>query len=173
MDVKRTLGLPGAAVVFEVIHNPESLVADGFKRKFGSPPPATDWPHHVCALWSPEPGAWRLLGYGHFGRFGDTCLVGGMYTDGRVVRELPAEARQELSRSGGLAVHLLRFGFAHLGDRFDAFFGLVEDPRALEVDLAAGFVETEHDRLVMYLPKPLDPQHVRCLQAKVLALGDF
>lgn len=115
----------------------------------------------------------RLVSYVHFGRFGDTCLVGGMCTDGDVMRSMPRELRERFRTDGGVACALLQFGFRRFEDDFDAFFGLVEDQRALEVDLAAGFRRTDHDRLVVYAPRPVPEANMKALQAKVLALGDF
>lgn len=160
-------------IVFEVMTSASSVVRSLFKRKFNADPPGNDWPHHLCAFWHAAPGQLKLVAYAHFGRFGDTCLVGGMCTDGNVIREMPLPLRDEITADGGVCVHLLRFGFTEFANKFDAFYGLVGDARALEVDLAAGFVKTEHQNLVRYLPKQLDAKHVECLDAKVLALGAF
>lgn len=160
-------------ILFQVVDQADELIAPLFAKKFGGAPPANSWPHHLCAFWRAQPGTLRLLSYAHFGKFGDTCLVGGMCTDGDVMRAMPPELVSALASEGGVAMHLLRYGFAYFADRFDAFYGLVADPRALAVDLAAGFVETGHPKLVRYLPRPLADNHLRCLDAKILALGDF
>jgi hypothetical protein len=160
-------------IVFENVSSASGVVRSLFNRKFNADPPGNDWPYHLCAFWHSAPGHLKLVAYAHFGRFGDTCLVGGMCTDGNMIREMPAALRDEVTAHGGICVHLLRFGFREFAGKFDAFYGLVEDSRALEVDLAAGFVKTEHNKLVRYLPKPLDAKHVACLDAKVLTLGAF
>lgn len=161
------------ALILEVIDHFEAIAGELFRRKFGTDGPPDNWPHHICAFAPTGSGQLQLLGYVHFGAFGDTCLVGGMCTDGDAVRALDEAQRYAIRAAGGVAYQMLRFGFTHFANAFPAFFGIVGDARAKEVDLAAGFVETEHEQLVMFLPKPLPADHLRALTAKVLALGDF
>lgn len=160
-------------LILEVVERYEAIAGDLFQRKFGTQGPPDSWHHHICAFAPIAPGRLQLLGYVHFGVFGDTCLVGGMCTDGAALREFDAPTRATLTTPGGVAFQMLRYGFQRFARDFDAFFGTVGDPRAREVDLAAGFVETEHAQLLMYLPRPLPENHTRALQAKVLSLGGF
>ncbi len=160
------------SLIFQIFDNVDVLAAGLFQRKFGGAPPPPDWPHHICGFWQ-QPGSLSLLSYVHFGRFEDICLVGGMCTDGDLIRSLPDAARAALRQYPSIAQASLEYGFETLKDRFDAFFGLVENPRALEVDLAAGFVETEHRHLVRYLPRPLSDDRLQALTAKALGVGPF
>lgn len=162
-----------SSLILEEIDHFETIVGPLFRRKFGTDGPPDNWPHHLCAFAQVAPGQLALLGYVHFGTFGDTCLVGGMCTNGDALRQLPDALRDEFKAAGGVAVQMLRFGFQRFANQFAGFFGIVGDPRALEVDLAAGFELTEHHQLVRFLPRPLPPDHVRALTAKVLALGSF
>ncbi len=81
--------------------------------------------------------------------------------------------REQISAAGGAMVHGLRHAFLKLADDCDAYFGYCGDPRAWEVDMAAGFVPTEHDKLIARWHKPLDPVRTRSLVAKAHAIGPF
>lgn len=161
------------AIQFAELASPSVVCSELFQKKFDSAPPPDDWPHHLAAFWLENPGSLKLVTYVHFGRFGDTCLVGGMCTDGDVLRSMPQQLRDQLRSDGGVACGLLKFGFRRFEQDFDAFFGLVEDRRALQVDLDAGFQRTDHEKLVVYAPRSLPAANMKALEAKVLALGDF
>lgn len=147
------------------------FAGDLFRRKFGSAPPAQK--HHLVAFCRGEDGGVRAAGYLHLMPFGDTILVGGGCTDGAVLRALSAENQARVRASGGLLFHLLRHAFDHYGDRCEAFLGYCGDARAEEVDLQAGFVKTEHPRLLVHFHKPLHPVMQRALIAKGAAIGPF
>ena len=149
----------------------EFVVGELFRRKFGDAPP--DVPHHIVTFYRAAPQHLVALSYVHFRPFGDICLVGGACTDGRGFAAM-TPAQCDLVRAGdGLYFAALRFAFERLAPRFEAFFGYCGDARALEVDLHAGFRRTEHDKLLIHVPRPLHPNIERALVAKAHALGPF
>ena len=147
------------------------IAAPIFRRKFGGAPP--DVPHHIVSFYRSEDGALWPASYVHFRPFGDIYLVGGASTDGDVVRRMSEAERADLAASGGLYLNALRWAFAHYADRCDAYFGYCGDARAWDVDMAAGFVPTGHDKLIARWHKPLHENVRRALVAKAHALGPF
>ena len=55
----------------------------------------------------------------------------------------------------------------------DAFFGHAGDARAREVDLAAGFYETEYEYLLIRPVGTLSGEQRKALMDQALALGSF
>ncbi|GMU44883.1 MAG: hypothetical protein IT479_07765 [Xanthomonadales bacterium] len=153
------------------IDDAQLLAGPLFRRKFGSPPPAVG--HHLVALHRDEVGALRVCGYAHAGEFGDVCLIGGACTDGEVMRALPLSHAQAIRAAGGVWYLLIKYMFARYAGRCEAFFGYCGDPRALEVDLAAGFVQVAPPYLLAHWHKELPEVVRRALIAKVQALGPF
>lgn len=153
------------------IDHADLLAADLFQRKFGSPPPLAG--HHLVALHRADDGVARVAGYSHAGEFGDVCLIGGACTDGPVMRCLPPAHAGAIRAAGGVWYLLIKYMFARYADRCEAFFGYCGDPRALEVDLAAGFVPAGPQHLLVHWHKPLHDNVRRALIAKVDALGPF
>jgi hypothetical protein len=147
------------------------LVADLFRRKFGHPPP--DQPHHLVGFYRDVDGNLHLAGYSHMMPFGDVYLSGGSCTNGETARLMSPGERDALRSAGGLWFHLLKYAYRKYADCCDAFFGHCGDARALEVALAAGFVRTEHEHLIVHWHKSLHPSIRRALLAKVHALGAF
>ncbi len=142
-----------------------------FARKFGHPVP--DYPYHVGIFYRSREGWTRPLSYLHFLPFGDILLVGGLCTDGEVFASMQPHERDAIRDAGGVMVHGLRYSFRRLADRCDAYFGYCGDPRAYEVDMQAGFVPTQHDKLIVHWHKPLDDMRRRALVAKANAIGPF
>ncbi len=145
--------------------------ADLFRRKFSHPLP--DHGDHFVAFHRDGDGALWPLSYLNFNRFGDIRLVGGGCTDGAVIRRMSEAQRNAISDSGGVLVHLLRAGFKHFANDCDAYFGHCGDARAYAVDMAAGFVPTEHEFLLAFWHKPLHEVVRRALIAKAHAIGPF
>lgn len=142
-----------------------------FQRKFRADPPQV--PHHIVSLYRAPDGALWPASYVHFRPFGDIYLVGGAATDGSVLARMCDAEREAVKASGGLYLQALRWAFAHYADRCDAYFGYCGDRRAYEVDVAAGFVDTEHEFLIAHWHKPLHDTVRRALVAKAHALGAF
>lgn len=142
-----------------------------FERKFSHPVP--DYPFHVGVFYRAATGHVLPLSYLHFLPCGELMLVGGLCTDGEVFASMSASERAAIDAADGVMVHALRYGFARLADRCDAFFGYCGDPRAYAVDMQAGFVPTAHDKLIVHWHKPLDAMRQRALIATAHALGPF
>lgn len=142
-----------------------------FQRKFRADPPAT--PHHVVSFYRAPDGALWPASYVHFRPFGDIYLVGGASTDGDVLRRMTESERAAVQEGGGLYLQALRWAFARYADRCDAYFGYCGDARAWDVDMAAGFEPTGHEKLIARWHKPLHENVRRALVAKAHALGPF
>ena len=142
-----------------------------FQRKFKADPPDTR--HHIVSFYRAPDGALWPASYVHFRPFGDVYLVGGASTDGDVLRRMSEREREAVHESGGLYLQALRWAFEHYADRCDAYFGYCGDARAWDVDMAAGFVPTDHDKLIAVWHKPLHENVRRALVAKAHALGPF
>lgn len=162
--------LHGFITISEVDDGP-FLVGALFKRKFGDAPP--DVPHHVVAFYRDAQGMLSPASYVHFRPFGDLYLAGGGCTDGRVIARMAEPERAAVNAAGGLLLQTLRFGFDRYAARCEAFAGYCGDARAHEVDLAAGFVDTEHAHLLMNFHKPIHEVLKRALVAKAHAIGAF
>lgn len=144
---------------------------DLFRRKFGHPPP--DIPHHVAGFHCAADGSLALACYVHFWSFGDILLGGGACVDDRVLRRLSPRERADLRRAGGLYRIVLDHALRRFSPHYAAIFGYCGDRRAEAVDLAAGFVPTGHDRLLVYWPRQPHANHEQALIAKAHALGAF
>ena len=162
--------LRGFIMITEVDHA-NFLVAELFQRKFGHLPP--DQPRHLVGLYRDSEGGLHLAGYSHMMPFGDVYLSGGSCTNGDTTRRMSEAERNTLRDAGGLWFYLLQYAFRKYAGCCDAFFGHCGDRRALEVALAAGFIQTEHEHVIVNWHKPLHPNIQRALLAKVHALGNF
>ncbi|HEV7492036.1 MAG TPA: hypothetical protein VGO25_14625 [Rhodanobacteraceae bacterium] len=142
-----------------------------FRRKFGDPVPAEK--HHFGVFFRAGDGNFVPLSYLHFMPFDELLLVGGLCTDGRTFERMSETQREQIRAAGGVMVHALRYVFLRLADSCEAYFGYCGDPRAYEVDMQAGFVPTEHDKLIARWHKPLDPARRQILIGKAHAIGPF
>jgi hypothetical protein len=149
-----------------------AVVGDLFQRKFAHPLP--DWKHDLVGfVRRDEDGALVPISYVKFMPFGSVYLVGGGCTDGSAFAHIAPRQRDALAASGGVLVHLLRYGFRRYADHCDAYFGYCGDPRAWEVDLLAGFEPTGHDKLLVHWHKAINAQMKRGLLAMAHAIGPF
>jgi len=147
------------------------FITDLFTRKFGHPPP--DFPRHLVALYRAPDKGMHLIGYSHMMPFGDVYLSGGSCSDGEAIARMQPQDRDALRAAGGIWFWILKYAFRKYADCCDAFFGHCGDKRALEVALAAGFIQTEHEHIIVNWHKPLQDNFKRALTAKVVALGKF
>lgn len=153
------------------VDDAEFLIGALFRRKFAAPPP--DVGRHLVALYRGSDGALRLAGYSHMRPFGDVYLSGGSCSEGETIRMMDPSHRDAIYAAGGVWYLILKYAFEKYADDCDAFFGHCGDRRALEVALAAGFIKTEHEHLIVNWHKPLHEIVKRALTAKVHALGPF
>ena len=147
------------------------VVESLFRRKFNDAPP--DVPHHVVTFYRAGEIDYVPASYVHFRPFGDIILVGGAATDGRAIARMSDAERDAVKSSGGLYLAALRWAFARYARECEAFFGYCGDPRAYEVDVAAGFRDTPHPHLIVNFHKPLHEVMQRALIAKAHAIGSF
>jgi hypothetical protein len=111
--------------------------------------------------------------FANFTPQGDILLGGGAVSDTSALRQLPAEIRRAIKAAGGLYFNLLKFVQHRFADEYDAIFGYCADPRAMMVDLAAGFERTEHKNLIVYFPRRLSARRQRKLIEQAHKVGPF
>lgn len=142
-----------------------------FQRKFGHPVP--DWGRHLVAFYTAGEREFSPLSYLHFWARDRAGYIGGGCTDGNVVRGMLPEHRSAFNESGGALFHTLSYAFTHFDSEVDAFFGLAENPRAREVDLAAGFVATGVGNLLIKEATALEPEYRAQLMQQAVEVGVF
>lgn len=140
-----------------------AFAAAVFQRKYKLPVP--EFPHHVIACFHEADDRFSVACYIHFTDCGDILLGGGACTDDRVLRRMSTEQRDCIRASGGLYLHTLKWALRHFGERFSAVFGYCGDALAERVDRAAGFESTQHDHLLVYWTREVDPR----LRAQMVA----
>ncbi|MFT4614602.1 MAG: hypothetical protein ACI9NT_001749 [Bacteroidia bacterium] len=153
-------------------------VADGaffvdelFQRKYRQIPP--DFGRHIVAFYRDRNGAFQTLSYLHFWRQERIGLIGGGCTDGEVMRSMEPEHARIISEEGGVLRQTLLYAFTRFHNEIDAFFGHAGDHRARQVDLAAGFLETSDEHLLIRPVRPLSTEEEAALFAQAKALGNF
>lgn len=154
----------------EVSHGP-FFIGDLFQRKFGGPAP--DYPRHFVSFYRSDAGAFLPVNYVHALPYGPVMLIGGCVTDGDAVRAMSEEHRERVMAAGGCFYIGLRSVFAMMADDCEAFFGCVDDERAYEVDIQAGFRDTPYEKLIAHFHKPLSAARKRALTDAVHEIGDF
>src|SRR4051794_21676328 len=135
-----------ALVRVEEVTDAEYFIGDLFRRRFHHDPP--DYPKHYVAFYRAAANRFVAVGYIHHSMYEDIYLCGGMVIDDRAYRRIPAEHRRIIRDAGGIAEKMLRDTFAMLAHA-PAIWGYVGDRQALEVDLRAGFMQTEHAHLIV------------------------
>lgn len=164
--------LPAALADFvsiSVVDDGPFFIDDLFRRRYSSGAPRVA--HHIVAF-ARNGAHLQPICYVHFHRLGDVVLVGGLCTDGDALRALATAQQEAIRASGGIAVNVLRYGFARFADT-QAHMGYCGDARAFEVDMQAGFRTTAHQYLLIHTPEPLDPTREAELIAHAHALGPF
>jgi hypothetical protein len=134
-----------------------------------------DYPRHFVLVYSPSPGseeAPKVVAYIHQTRGAGYYLGGGMCVDERVYRRMPKWLFEAVRQEGGLATIVTRDSVEQLGD-CKAVFGHVGEPRARAADLRTGFVDTEHEHLMVIWRGDPSPDERRQLVDAVAALGPF
>lgn len=142
-----------------------------FRRKYGLSVP--DFPHHVVAWYRGHGESFSVACYIHFTDCGDILLGGGACTDDRILRRMGENERAAVRAAGGLYLHTLKWSLAHFGHRFAAVFGYCGDALAERVDRAAGFVSTEHDRLLVYWTRQIEERRRKQMIAKAHSFIPF
>lgn len=147
------------------------FVDDLFARKYGNQAP--DYGRHIVGFYRAQDGALYPLSYLHYWQQDRIGLIGGGCTDGVVMRQMPADLASTINQAGGMLHQTLRYAFTHFCSDIDAFFGHAGDTRAREVDLGAGFSETEYEYLLIRPVGQLTGPQREALMAQAVALGNF
>lgn len=153
------------------VQNGAFFARELFRHKYLADMP--DHGRHIVALYKDDAGAFHVLSYLHFWRQERIGLIGGGCTDGRVMRAMPDEKALAINAAGGLLRQTLLYAFTRFDTDIDAFFGHCGDDRAREVDLAAGFLPTEDEHLLIKPTRALSEQEYATLIAQALAIGLF
>jgi hypothetical protein len=154
-----------------IVDNAHFFINDLFNDKFGSDAP--EQTNHLISFYKNASGHFLPVSYISFLPYKNTILIGGAITDGNVIRQIPEDQRKIITECGGVLYSMLEFGISHFGDKYDAFFAYTNNQKALEADLAAGFIETEHQYLVAKYHKPLSRWKKKKLLKMIHKLGAF
>lgn len=127
-----------------------------FQRKFQHSVP--DFPHHIVTFYRKDWHCLVPLSYVHIRPSGEINLVGGACTDGRGFAMMTDAQRDQVRAAGGVYLNALRYAFDRFADCCEAYFGYCGDARAWDVDMQAGFVPTQHEKLIARWHKPVEPE---------------
>lgn len=158
-------------LVVGVMEDGAALAEGIFQRKYRVNAP--NFPHHVMAFYRREDGVLLPACYIHFTDAGKMLLGGGACSDDRVLRRMSLSERAILRAAGGLYKHTLTYAVRHFAVHYAAIFGYCGDVRAERIDLAVGFVKTEHPHLLVYWASELPKSQRVNLIAKAHAVGPF
>lgn len=128
---------------------------------------------HYVAFYKGRSPCLEPLGYLHVTECGDIGLVGGGCTDDRLLSRMPAQHAAAIRAHGGTLLHLLHYIFHPARARLAAYYGVCGNPRALEVDLQAGFKPTAHEQLLVYCPRPVADEDLSKLTEKAHSFMPF
>lgn len=152
------------------VSKPDSLVYDLFFKKFGSELP--EYGNHIVAFYKKE-NLKIPISYLHLWTKNRIGYIGGGCTDGDLFRQLSCSERNAISAAGGLLRQTLRYCFMQHCFELDAFFGHCGNARAKEVDLAAGFLETSIENLLVRWNTPLSEAKQQALIKEAVSIGEF
>jgi len=153
------------------VDNGKYFVNEMFNRKFNCDAPENT--NHIIAFYKNTNNQYIPVSYVSFMPYKNVLLVGGAMTDGNAIRQMTEAEREYISTSEGIYFNMLKYAFAYFSDDCDAYFGYVNDPRALEVDIAAGFEETQYQYLVANYHKPISNWKKKRLTKMIHKLGAF
>lgn len=153
------------------VENGRFFATELFRRKFGHEPP--EFGRHVLAFVRMDDTHLYAASYLHFWQKNSYGLIGGGCTDGAVLRRLSPERVAMVNGTGGLLRQTLLYAFERFAPGLEAFFGHCGDARAKEVDLAAGFLETHHQHLLVRWVGAPTPERRAELINEVLTMGAF
>ena len=152
--------------------NGGELAAKLFYRKFRDTPP--DHGRHFVVYYIGEDATLHVASYLHLWTKERMGFIGGGCSDGNVFRMMSPGQVSAVNEAGGLLRQTLLFVFNECRDGLDAFFGHCGDARAKEVDLAAGFLETSDQHLLVNWVKPqITDIEQQVLFEKAMAIGPF
>lgn len=152
------------------VDNGAEVAGHIFQKKYGLSAP--DVPRHFVAFYRREQQLLPLC-YLHLRPYKNLYLVGGACTDGEAFAAVDEEHRTQLRQTPGVFFFLLRYAFDKLQGECEAFFGYCGDARALEVDLQAGFEETDRKYILLYAPNGLSAKRRLHLLDDIESIGPF
>ena len=142
-----------------------------FQKKYALSAPQV--PRHFVAFYRTPERLLVPLCYLHHKPYKNVFLVGGACTDGDAFAFVSEQHKELLRSTPGVFYFLLRHAFEKLQDQCEAFFGYCGDPRALEVDLQAGFEATDREYILIYAPNGLSGERRSQLLDEIASLGAF
>jgi hypothetical protein len=154
-----------------IVDNGKFFINDLFNKKFNCDAP--DITNHLIAFYKNKDNCFLPVSYASFLPHKNVMLVGGVMTDGNVIKQMTEEERTIIANSDGIYYSMLRYAFEYFADNCDAYFGYVNNPRALEVNLMAGFEKTEFQYLIANYHKPLSNWKKNRMNKMVKDLGPF
>jgi hypothetical protein len=151
------------------IEDPTPVIQDLFLRKFGDEPPT--FGHHIVAFYVAGPSR-TPISYLHLWTRNRLGYVG---EDARMEEysSNSQNCRKSNIRRGGLLRQTLLYCFTRHENELDAFFGHCGNARAKEVDLAAGFLETSEEKLLVRWNVELPEHKKHALINEAISIGDF
>jgi hypothetical protein len=166
-----SLAQPFENLLITTVNNGPFFVGDLFQRKFAHSAP--EYGNPVICFYRISWNHFIPVSYASFLPHEEVILVGGAMTDGGALGLMPEGLPDEISKSGGIYFHVLKFAFYHFREDCEAFFGYAGDRRAYDVDIAAGFEPTRHKHLIAYFHKPLTIERKNHLIEKIHGIGPF
>jgi hypothetical protein len=160
-------------------------VADGlFRESFNAPfpvprdncglpipTPPENWSQYV-ALYSWPDGNTEAVGFCNWIRHSSVYLQGGMCVKKNFYRRLPKDRFREYQAAGGIAQMMMAVAATELDD-CDAWFGYCGDPKALAVDLRAGYVQTGRPHIIVKWFRDLPKADQTALVDAIARIGPF
>jgi hypothetical protein len=166
-----SLSRPFENLLITTVNDGSFFIDELFQKKFGSAAP--QYGHSVICFYRSNWDHFLPLCYGNFLPHEEVILVGGVMTDGRTFRHLPQELSEKINDAGGIYYHVLKYAFEAFKDNCEAYFGLAENPRALAVNLTAGFEPTKYQHLIVNFHKPITAERKTYLIEKIHGIGPF
>ena len=130
-----------------------------------------DWRQFVATYTWPD-GTEECVGFCNFIKYKDVYLEGGLAVQKNFYRRLPKAQFSVCSRRGGIAQIMMETAATQLTDCV-AWFGYCGDAKALQVDLRAGFVQTEHPYIIVKWMRALPATEMRTWIDDVTRIGLF
>lgn len=129
--------------------------------------------NHLIGFYKNKNNSFQPVSYVSLLVYKNVILVGGVMTDGEVIRKMSEHERQIIANSEGIYYSMLEYVFEHFADQCDAYFGYVNNARALEVNLSAGFKKTEFQYLIANFHKPLSNWKKNKITKMIRDIGPF
>lgn len=154
----------------EIVEDGQRLAESMFQYRYKQSAP--DFPLHILTFCRMPSGEWLPVAYMHATDAGDHLLGGGACVDDRILRKLDIETRQAISAAGGLYLHAVRWCLTNLVS-YKAIFGYCGNRLAERIDLAAGFIRTPHQHLLVYFTRALPEEEKDRLIEAARLVGPF